>query len=445
MEVHTFRADSLQEALQLVRQRLGPQASVLQTRQRRSGFRWLGRKIIEVDATADVDVVSRFESQLRTSETHTSTPVVSPDTEPRPKQVSGMDVPLNSGERPASLDLSKSQERAVVQSLAGSNSNMGERYRDAVANTPISSQPVVSRQENRGYSVVNRSHDPIYYELLSEMIDSGFEPSLARELIGQACQQSQEAELEDLWLLKGRVCHLISKRLLVSGVQELAPITPDVAAPPSRVIALVGPTGVGKTTTLAKIAAGAKYDHQASVGLITLDTFRLGAVDQLSQYAELISAPLEVVESSAQIQSAIQRLSQCELILLDTAGRAPSDADQIRKLKECLAVARPEAVHLVLSATSSVGHARETFEKFSTVSPTHVLITKLDEAVQFGAWLGLLQAINLPISYVTAGQNVPQDIAVANPRKLASMLLGSRGDTTQVKAPQSGLLSVGES
>ncbi|MEZ6136057.1 MAG: hypothetical protein R3C53_14240 [Pirellulaceae bacterium] len=255
------------------------------------------------------------------------------------------------------------------------------------------------------------------FDLLSGMLTAGIEPQTAKALLEDARVRCGDEGCNQPWLLQSTLSHLLARQLRCAPALELS-------SDEQKVVALVGPTGVGKTTTLAKIAAGFRYEHGSQIGLITLDTFRLGAVDQLLQYAELISAPLEVVSSPAHVTGALQRLRECDLVLLDTAGRAPKDAEQLSILADFLHAADPDAVHLVCSATSSKAHVCDTIAQFSALQPTSLAITKLDEAVEFGQWLDVLRNGHLPISYLTAGQHVPQDIAVASSAKLASLLLG---------------------
>jgi flagellar biosynthesis protein FlhF len=258
---------------------------------------------------------------------------------------------------------------------------------------------------------------PAMYETLSEMLDAGVEPTEAKSLLQAAAKMLEIEQLNDTLLLQARIGQLVSKNLHVAE-----PIA--VQRGQQAVVAMIGTTGVGKTTTLAKLATNFQMDHNCQVGLITMDTLRPGAVDQLLQYAESLNAALEVVSSASQFLPALHRLKDCDVVFIDTAGRSPNDAEQIRVLQGLLEAAQPTSVQLVVSATSSVGHVQAALEKFSPLKPTGMLITKLDEAIGFGAWLSILQHCDLPVSYLTYGQHVPHDFSVANRRRLASLLLG---------------------
>jgi flagellar biosynthesis protein FlhF len=190
-------------------------------------------------------------------------------------------------------------------------------------------------------------------------------------------------------------------------------------------VALVGPTGVGKTTTIAKLSADFHLRERRRVGLITVDTYRIAAVEQLRTYADIIELPMEVVATPKAMRAAIERLADRDLILMDTAGRSPRDEVRIQELKAMLAEARADEVHLVLSTVASLPALRKSVQKFAAVGTTAILLTKLDEATGLGSLLPLLLQSGLPLSYLTHGQNVPDDIEPADRRKVARMLLGA--------------------
>ena len=193
----------------------------------------------------------------------------------------------------------------------------------------------------------------------------------------------------------------------------------------SHIVALIGPTGVGKTTTLAKLAANLKIREGRRVGLITIDTYRIAAIDQLRRYAELIQSPLKVVNSPEDLRDAVDAMSDCEFILIDTAGRSPTDTMKLNELKGFLDAVNPDEVHLVLSSTASQVCIERAIDRFGQVRVDKIIFTKLDEAVHVGVVLNVVRKVNKALSYVTTGQNVPDDIEVGKGSRLAQMLLGT--------------------
>jgi len=187
---------------------------------------------------------------------------------------------------------------------------------------------------------------------------------------------------------------------------------------------LVGATGVGKTTTLAKLAAQFRIKEGKKVGLITIDTYRIAAVEQLRTYARIIDTPLEVVLTPQELRLAIERLADCDIILVDTAGRSQFDAPKLDELRAFLKAADPRETHLVLSATSSRAVLQKSIELFSGLGVNRVLFTKLDEAVGIGTLLAAVHKLDVKMSYITTGQDVPNDIEVGDGRRLAEMILG---------------------
>ena len=149
-------------------------------------------------------------------------------------------------------------------------------------------------------------------------------------------------------------------------------------------VALVGPTGVGKTTTIAKLAANYRLREKRRVGLITVDTYRVAAVEQLRTYADIIDLPMEVVATPREMREAVARMNHLDLVLMDTAGRSPRDEVKIQELKSMLAEAEPDEVHLVLSSTAGAKSLISTAERFADVGTTALLLTKLDEAHSLG-------------------------------------------------------------
>ena len=180
-----------------------------------------------------------------------------------------------------------------------------------------------------------------------------------------------------------------------------------------RVLALVGPTGSGKTTTLAKLANHPEVFGGDAVGLLCLDTYRVGAVEQARAYAELSRLPLEVVYEASGLPRALHRLRDCEVVLVDTAGRAPARPGDLRETRELLVELAPAEVHLALPAGLDPRRARAVLAQHRLLGVTHVLATKVDEFPHDRAVRALAAEQGLPMRWMTTGQEVPADLAWA--------------------------------
>ena len=210
-------------------------------------------------------------------------------------------------------------------------------------------------------------------------------------------------------------------------VPPAAPLALSAEGRPTTV-AMVGPTGVGKTTTIAKLAANMKLREGKKVGLITIDTYRIAAVEQLKTYAEILQVPLVAVTTPEEMQDAVRQMADLDLILIDTAGRSQKDEPRIAELHRFLSAVQPDQVHLVLSSTSREEAIREAIRNFSVLGAQHVIFTKLDEAVGFGVILNVLRSVNMRLSYLTNGQSVPADIEVGSAQRVAQLILGESSD-----------------
>lgn len=255
------------------------------------------------------------------------------------------------------------------------------------------------------------------FRLYADLIEADIGEDAARDLIERLRREAPIREIDDPDQAKARLLQMIEEEISIAGPIRVTPGK-------RRLVALVGPTGVGKTTTIAKLAANFRLRDKRRVGLITVDTYRIAAVEQLRTYADIIDLPMRVVATSHEMRDAVESMSDLDLVLLDTAGRSPQDEVKLRELKLFLAEAAADEVHLVLSSTASPATLLRTAERFSAVGTTSLVLTKLDEAAGLGNLLSLWRACKLPLSYLTNGQNVPDDIAPADRRRLARDVLG---------------------
>ncbi len=254
------------------------------------------------------------------------------------------------------------------------------------------------------------------FHLFTELLDAEVSEELARELVERVRSDPRAAGLSDPMMLKARLAGLIEDDIRVGGPIRVTPGR-------CRLAALVGPTGVGKTTTIAKLAAHFRLKEKRRVGLITVDTYRIAAVEQLRTYADIIDLPMHVVSTPREMRETVQRMSHLDLILLDTAGRSPKDEVRIQELRAFLGEAAADEVHLVLSSVGAARTLEQTAERFAAVGVTALVLTKLDEANGLGNVLPVLRSSGLPLSYLTDGQNVPDDIEVAEALRLARLIL----------------------
>ncbi|MBJ6724815.1 flagellar biosynthesis protein FlhF [Geomesophilobacter sediminis] len=190
-----------------------------------------------------------------------------------------------------------------------------------------------------------------------------------------------------------------------------------------RIMAIVGPTGVGKTTTIAKLAAMYALTKGSSVAMVTTDNFRVGAIEQLKTYAKIMDLPLEVVATSQELARAISKHEDKDLILIDTAGRSQKDSERLEELRGYLESQQGIEVYLCMAATTRAREMDEIVAKFGVLPINRLLFTKVDESESFGCLVDAHLRHKLPLSYFTTGQKVPEDIEVATPRKIANLVL----------------------
>lgn len=269
-----------------------------------------------------------------------------------------------------------------------------------------------------------RDEHPIVKEAHRILEEGGFSPGIVRELLERISHRRLPAAVSDLkeFATLARI-HL--GELLGPKVPPCIPIPPAKEGE-ARVVAMVGPTGVGKTTTIAKLASPLHLVEKRQVGLVTLDTYRLGAVDQLRRFADILALPLKVVQPGERIENALGDLRGCDVIFVDTAGRSQKDARRLAEIRDMLAGVGGVDVHLCISLAAARETILEVARNFRVVPYNRLLITKLDESARPGVLLDLFQEAHTPLSYVTCGQEVPEDIQAASLERLLALLLGEK-------------------
>jgi flagellar biosynthesis protein FlhF len=442
-QFHKIRARTLEEAWRQVRRQFGPEALVINTSDVYEGgiLGLFGRKMVEVTACVPVDALA---AQVRTPGAPGSAAM-------RKYGEASKAVPAPPQAAAAPGETVEYFERLVRDAQQRMNATPPARAESpapvrAEASTPASSAPrsqaapspvlPFPKQEHaptapavqRELQEIREMMEVLYAEspgagLPTEfaphyrtLIERGVSRKVAAVLIGAIVKNSDLALMRDQRVFAERL-HMEVRKIL-HGTGGLA-----VRAGECRVVALCGATGVGKTTNLAKLAAYFAVRERARVALITADTYRVAAAEQLKVYANIIGLPMRVVHNERDMDEALREFSGHDLVLIDTAGGSQFNLEQINELKNCLRTARPHETMLVMSASTPLDDMRNIVANFKCCNPTSVLFTKIDETRQYGAMLSVLAESGLPMSYLSTGQNVPDDICLASPAVMANLIL----------------------
>jgi flagellar biosynthesis protein FlhF len=398
MDLRTFQAATMSEALAQVKTSLGPTAVILHTRTFRRN-RWLGlrrQNVVEVTAGRGLNLGDRGQRRQPPRKPAIQAPAAA--------VISGAaSLARSPAEAGRQLLQSPAGQSAVLLGMTQEMNSLKTMVKDLVVQTRARACPNVPEE---------------LFEYYSQLIQSQVAEELAADLIKQIGRQVRPEHARQPDFIREKLAEHIERMLPSAG-----PIVRTKTSGP-HVVALIGPTGVGKTTTIAKLAANLKYRERRRVGLITIDTFRIAAVEQLRRYADIIGSPLCVTGTPEELQAALRSMQDRDFVLIDTTGRSPNDALKLNELKQFLAAANPDEVHLVLSTTASQSCVELAISRFSDIRADKIIFTKLDEAAHVGVVLNVVQKVQKSLSYITTGQDVPDDIEVGRGRKLAQMILG---------------------
>ncbi|MCL2219380.1 MAG: flagellar biosynthesis protein FlhF [Chitinispirillia bacterium] len=250
---------------------------------------------------------------------------------------------------------------------------------------------------------------------VKRLVDSEVKPDIAKRLVNNVRGNSQLTDIE----LEHKLEAALGEQFPVSGPLKVKKGEP-------LIVAFVGPTGSGKTTTLAKLAAHCCFNKSRKISLITSDTYRIAAISQLQTFADIVRVGLQVVFSPDEIPDALAACGDSEVIFVDTAGRSQRNTEHMDELKQLVNVLRPDETHLVLSATTKDSDLIDMANKYRGVRVNRLLFTKLDETTKLGSIFNAVSELAIPVSYFTAGQSVPDDIELAQAGKFVKRLMEGR-------------------
>ena len=266
----------------------------------------------------------------------------------------------------------------------------------------------------------NPEQDKFIRLLYNKMLDNEMDEKYVNSILEDA-SKTKKADLPFDYLL----ANIYQKMVLKFGKSE--GITPSEEGP--RIVLFIGPTGVGKTTTIAKLASRYCVEEKKKVALLTADTYRIAAAEQLRTYANILETPFRIIYTPEELQAAVDDYWDCDYIFIDTAGRSHQNTDQLEKMKEMVAaLKRPESyqVFLVLSATTKYRDLQKIADCYGRIADFELIFTKLDETEAVGNLLNMKLYTDAPIAYVTCGQNVPDDMEAFNPQKTVKQILGGK-------------------
>ncbi len=414
MQVKVFEAQNMASGLKKVKESLGPDALILSTRTvRRGKFGVIGKPIMEITAAVDSVWEDKHPKSLPLDQQKVLSSPVQGEQEitydqlwSQDKQAQG-DKYLARNEQPNdkndNLQTEVAELRQIIQGLSNRISN--QKDPDPTQLNPITApSPAPTR--------MSVPDDPVVNYLENHGVDSD-----TARIVARFTRDSIDNEA----LLDTGALHQIIKRSIARLIKTESVLDQPVTS--QKRISLIGPTGVGKTTTIAKIAANYIGRFGGKVALITIDTYRIAAIEQLKVYGEIMRLPVEVVIKPDDLDRALDKYQDYDLILIDTAGRSPKNEFDLHEMASFL---RPQLGidnHLLLSATTRERELKETIHRFSVLPISNIIFSKVDECDQLGVILNMHYHNHTPISFLTNGQRVPEDIISPTSTIIADLII----------------------
>ncbi|MBD0380340.1 flagellar biosynthesis protein FlhF [Paenibacillus sedimenti] len=430
MRVKRYVVDSMPEALQKIRTDLGKDAVILNTKEIRTGgfLGMFGKKKIEVIAAIDAssNVGNAGASRVSPQQIQRSQASVAPATPVR-EQLHRSDFPEVPDVLAAPVPVKKELVAVPSAAEAVPAYSPHQVYAGQSVAAPAKSIPkeellleelkqMKEMMRKLSVSSVQTELPEPLKKLEQRLLDQEVDATYVGQLIDEIAVEHEEAQET---VTDESAHHSVRRKLNeVFGNHSSKRILPQ-----TRVVHFVGPTGVGKTTTIAKLAAEQVLKYQRKVGFITSDTYRIAAIEQLKTYATILNVPLEVVFSPQDLAKAFHNLEGCDMIFMDTAGRNFRNEMYVSELNALLKSQGNSETILVLSLTTKYRDMRAITNNFNKFKLDKVLFTKMDETDSYGAIVNLVHEFSLQLSYVTNGQSVPDDIQEIDEQQIIDLLL----------------------
>ncbi len=417
MRIKKYTGATVKEATTKMKRDLGPDAIVLGSRKISQGgvFSFMGKEMVEI--TAAVDEGPGIATGLREGRKAYSSPARYVD------RTLGNEKPKSSeneiGNTIESLrkvaERFQSQDTGPVRAQEAGNKSKGDisqyQLQKEMGDIKNTLMEIADRMKYDKMPSLPDNLKQVYVSL----IDKEVSEKIAADIVQSVYMKLDERQMFDRKITEQEV------------ISEMANLINTVSVPKkgrrkAKVVALIGPTGVGKTTTIAKLAAINKLLNKKDVALISVDTYRIGAIEQLRTFAAIADIPMEVVYKSSEIAPALRKFRDKDMIFIDTVGRSQRVKKELNELKRFVEAAKPDETHLVISASTSLGTMLDIADKFKVLHPNRIIFSKLDEAVSFGSMVSVAHKHKAPISYITTGQNVPEDINAVDSNEFAAMV-----------------------
>ena len=419
MNLKRYRVNNIQEALQQIKKDLGPDAVIVSTRQVKESsgkFGLFGKTMLEVTAARDTKPASSPAPSV------TSAP--KPITKPTPPPIESIPAPIAAKVNAAETRQALLPIREEIQDLKNMIQAMQQKpsfEQKSIGNL----QQELGEMKRLIHSLAaenSQMRDTHLHEnllaLFQQMVFAGLEEKFAKRLVVEAQKNIPPEELENFMYVKIFIARMAMKIVkTTNGIEHSGR---------QKIISLIGPTGVGKTTTVAKIASNLKVKHELSVSLITLDTYRVGAIEHLRSYAKIMKIPFDVVADKQELESVIAKSTDIDCILIDTGGRSQRNPEHMAELHSMINNPQFEN-YLTLSATTKDAEISEITRRFGETPIEGVIFTKLDESTTCGCIFNHAIRFKKPVAFLTTGQQVPEDIEPASKERLVDLLLNISG------------------